>query len=115
MATDPTTNQLRDEGWRPRAGVRYACRCAPGALCPLHRAIRATEKFHPDAVPPRLGPALVEPWTCPACGRSYWSPREWEPELWRAVAEIAQQIHERRHTQERIDAADSGQPPEAPA
>lgn len=108
VTTDPTTNQLRDERWQPRAGVRYACSCRPGALCAMHRAIRATETMHPDTVPPRIGPAPLLPWTCPDCGRSYWSPREWEPELWRAVCDLARAIHERRHLQERIDAADAG-------
>lgn len=115
MSTDPTTRQLRDEGWRPRRGTHYACRCRPGHLCGMHAAIRTTELHHPETVPPRIGPTFVEPWTCPECGRSYWSPREWEPELWRAVAELARRIHERRHTQERIDAADAGRPPEAMA
>ena len=109
VTTDPTTNQLRDERWQPRRGVRYACGCAPSALCRMHAAIRSTEHYHPEQVPQRHGPALVEPWTCPVCGKSYWSPKEWEPELWRAVADLARRIHERRHLQERIDAADMRQ------
>jgi hypothetical protein len=109
MANDPTTNQLRDDRWRPRAGLRYACGCRPALLCALHRTIRATEEHNPDAVPTPSN-AISEAWTCPDCSRSYWAPAEWEPELWAAVRDHAQRIHGRRHLQDRITAADAGGP-----
>lgn len=46
---------------------------------------------------PRLPGWASEAWTCPDCGRSYWPPREWEPELWPAVRRLMQELHRRLH------------------
>jgi hypothetical protein len=71
----------------------------------MHDTIRPVTPDRPTA-------ATSDAWTCPypGCGRSYWSPREWEPELWAAVREHARRIHGRRHAQERIEARDAGRP-----
>lgn len=111
MANDLTTNQLREDGWRPRRGVNYACGCHPARLCAAHATARAVEEHHPDRHARLRETAAVSPaWTCPDCGRSYWSPKEWEEELWAAVRDLARRIHGRRHAQDRITAADAGRP-----
>jgi hypothetical protein len=48
--TDPTTDQLRRDGWRPRSGVAYVCGCTPQKLCAGHAERRAVEHYHPETV-----------------------------------------------------------------
>lgn len=54
---------------------------------------------------PRIPYGITDAWTCPdpECGRSYWPPAEWEPELWRAARQAAQLLHAFRHEAERKD------------
>jgi hypothetical protein len=54
---------------------------------------------------PRVPAGITDAWTCPdpSCARSYWPPREWEPELWPQVRRLAQELHARRHDAERVD------------
>jgi hypothetical protein len=111
VATDPTTNQLRGDGWRPRAGVRYACGCRPGPLlCIVHRTIKTVEEHHPDGARARPTAAVSHAWTCPEerCGRTYWPPKEWEPELWPPILDNIRSWHSLRHAQDRITDADAG-------
>jgi len=70
-----------------------------GAVMPGHHGVRLTaaraawQRRNTDRVPAVVSDA----WTCPQCGRSYWPPREWEPELWPAVRRAAQDLHAARH------------------
>jgi hypothetical protein len=97
-----------------------ACRAIPGRRCvslvlPDQRQLRrphadrvtaardaTTGRAHPP-VPAHVSDA----WTCPTCDRSYWPPAEWESELWPAVRQAAQELHGRRHQQERAAAGHS--------
>jgi hypothetical protein len=104
---------LMAEAYRPLDVACPRCRAHPGLRCrsvvitsqPLLRrphaervlaARTAAEARSRD----RAGTATTDAWTCPDCGRSYWPPKEWEPELWPAVRTQAQLIHNRRHAAE---------------
>jgi hypothetical protein len=49
---------------------------------------------------PRVPAGVTDAWTCPSCGRSYWPPHEWEPELWPDLRTVLQLAHGRRHRSE---------------
>lgn len=49
---------------------------------------------------PRIPAGVSDAWTCSSCNRSYWPPREWEPELWPRVRELLQVMHGARHRAE---------------
>jgi hypothetical protein len=117
VPNDPTTQQLRDNSWRPLPGVRYACGCTVvRGLCITHATVRAVEEHHPDAARERPTAAVSDAWTCPDCRRTYWPPREWERELWPPILEHVRVLHGIRHQQQRIEAKDAGgsRPPGGP-
>lgn len=49
---------------------------------------------------PRVPAGVTDAWTCSSCGRSYWPPREWEPELWPLLRRVLQDVHGQRHVAE---------------
>jgi len=99
------------------------CRARPGARCvsvviasrpylrrPHADRVTAARMAEERRQHPRPPSYVSDAWTCPACGRSYWPPAEWEPEVWLAAKRAAQLEHGARHQQERADAASHGRP-----
>lgn len=95
-----------------------ACHAHPGERChsvvitgrPLlrrphaERVTAATQATrHRQA--PKVPATVTDAWTCPACHRSYWPPREWEPEVWPVLLRLLQQMHGSRHRAEAADHA----------
>lgn len=94
------------------------CRAVPGDRCrsvvltgrPLLRRphadrVTAARNAEERRRAPRAPAGVSDAWTCPDCGRSYWPPREWEPELWPVVRREAQKLHSWTHGAERREAA----------
>lgn len=99
------------------------CRATPGTRCtsvvitsrptlrrPHAQRVTAARMAEDRRAMPRVPAGVSDAWTCPDCGRSYWAPREWEPELWPAVRTAAQQLHGRRHHLERTIATGTPDP-----
>lgn len=98
--------------YQPRDVQCHVCLAGPGQPCrskaprtqgrvmTAHHSARLTaaraawQARNADRTPATVSDA----WTCPACGRSYWPPREWESELWLAARRAAQDVHAARHT-----------------
>jgi hypothetical protein len=94
----------------PRAAG--GCGAAPGVRCqsmvlsgrpylqrPHAGRVTAARLAEARRSRPRLPAGVSDAWTCPhpRCGRTYWPPAEWEPELWPVVRTQAQLLHSARH------------------
>lgn len=97
------------------------CGAAPGTRCrsqvitgrpvlrrPHAARVTAARTAETSRAAPRAPAWASDAWTCPDCGRSYWPPREWEPELWPAVRRAAQELHHVRHAPESDTAGHPG-------
>lgn len=83
-------------------GVRCWSRVVPEQIRRPHaERVTAARNASENRAATRAPSWASEAWTCPACSRSYWPPREWEPTLWPLLRPVIQGVHADRHRQER--------------